>query len=133
MVLFALEHSKTAYRADFGLYGAAIAAVCALLATQVPHGQLGSVAILSVLGLAGGTAVEYALNRFVLQGLQPFRRCLALHQSRPAALICAPTILGYGDANAGMRFTTVRAIPAVWRHQRHLGSGVRRPRRGRHE
>lgn len=69
MGLLSLEHSKAAYRADLALHGAAVA------------------------GLAGWTAIEYAMHRFVLHGMPPFRAWHALHHARPSARIGAPTLL----------------------------------------
>ena len=89
---FNLEHSKAAYRADFGLYAAAVVALAALL-LDGPRDrwlELGSIALA---GLASWSVIEYALHRFVLHGVEPFRSWHAEHHQRPTALICAPTIL----------------------------------------
>src|SRR5665213_914552 len=92
MRLFTLEHTKAAYGADFALYGTAVVLLAALvLAAPRQHWLENS--ILVVGSLAGWTAIEYALHRFVLHGLPPFRRWHAEHHLRPTALICAPTIL----------------------------------------
>jgi hypothetical protein len=48
---------------------------------------------LALLGLVAWTLLEYALHRFVLHGLQPFRTWHAEHHRRPRALIGTPTIL----------------------------------------
>jgi cyclopropane-fatty-acyl-phospholipid synthase len=92
MGLFRLEHSKAAYHADFALYGAAVVALAAFLSMDSPRGQRLEVASLAVLGLASWTLIEYAMHRFVLHGLPPFRRLHAQHHERPTALICTPTI-----------------------------------------
>ena len=93
MGLFSLEHSKAAYFADFALYGIAIVMLGALLLAGAPRKQALEIANFVLLGLAGWTGIEYALHRFVLHGLQPFRRWHEEHHQRPAALICTPTIL----------------------------------------
>ena len=93
MGLFALEHSKGAYRADFALYGVAVLLLGAFLLADGPREQQLQLAAFAMLGLAGWTAIEYGLHRFVLHGLQPFRRWHEAHHQRPTALICAPTIL----------------------------------------
>ena len=46
-----------------------------------------------LVGLVSWTLVEYVLHRFVLHGVQPFKRWHGAHHERPTALICAPTIL----------------------------------------
>ena len=74
MSLFALEHSETAYRADFALYGAAVLVLATFLLAASPHALRLAVAMFVLVGLAGWTLIEYALHRFVLHGLQ----CLAV-------------------------------------------------------
>ena len=93
MRLFALEHSRFAYRADLALYGAAVPLLGAFLLAAGPRAQGLQIVVFAILGLAGWTAIEYALHRFVLHGVQPFRRWHAEHHERPSALICTPTIL----------------------------------------
>lgn len=91
--LFRLEHSRAAYRADFVAYGIAVAALAVFLLSASPHGQRLEMVILVLAGIASWTAIEYVLHRFVLHGLQPFRRWHEEHHRRPRALICTPTIL----------------------------------------
>ena len=93
MGLFRLEHSKSAYYADFALYGAAVVVLAACLWVNSPRGQWLEVSSLALLGLASWTLIEYAMHRFVLHGLPPFRRLHAQHHERPTALICTPTLL----------------------------------------
>ena len=91
--LIALEHSHAAYRADFAMYGAAIVGLAVFLAVEAPHESWLTTVALTVLGLFCWSAIEYALHRFVLHGLQPFLGWHEAHHERPTALICAPTIL----------------------------------------
>lgn len=93
MRFFALEHSEAAYRADFVLYGAAIVLLAAYVLVASPHQPWLQGAALTLAGLAGWTAIEYLLHRFVLHGLAPFRDWHGEHHQRPMALISAPTIL----------------------------------------
>jgi cyclopropane-fatty-acyl-phospholipid synthase len=93
MDLFKIEHSKAAYRADFALYVAAVVVLAAFLMLASPHKQWLEIMAFTGVGLASWTAIEYALHRLVLHGLQPFRRWHAEHHRRPTALICTPTIL----------------------------------------
>ena len=88
-----LEHSLLAYRADFVLYGVAVALLAAVLLLGTPLAQRLAVAISALLGLCSWTAIEYAFHRFILHGLQPFKRWHAEHHARPMALICTSTIL----------------------------------------
>ncbi len=67
--------------------------LAAFLVEAVPRGGIVSVAGLVFAGVVGWTAIEYALHRFVLHGLQPFRGWHQAHHRRPSALICAPTLL----------------------------------------
>ena len=107
MGLFALEHSPAAYRADFALYGTAVAVLVAFIAASAPLSLLPQMAGLALAGLAGWTAIEYALHRFVLHGLRPFSRWHAEHHQRPTALVCTPTIF------SALLFLTLVFIPAL--------------------
>ena len=93
MGLFTLEQSKLAYRADFALYGGAVAGMVVLLMLAGPRAHPPASVLWVGAGLLGCSAIEYALHRFVLHGLEPFRGWHAAHHQRPGALICAPTIL----------------------------------------
>ena len=93
MELFALEHSKAAYRADFALYATAVVLLAGFLAYDGPREQWLGIASIALAGLVSWTAIEYVLHRFVLHGMQPFRRWHAEHHQRPRALICSPTIM----------------------------------------
>jgi sterol desaturase/sphingolipid hydroxylase (fatty acid hydroxylase superfamily) len=93
MPLFTLEHSKAAYRADFVLYGAAVVCLSAYVVVVSPQDHQWQLFAIALLGIAAWTFIEYALHRFVLHGLQPFKRWHAAHHERPSALICTPTIL----------------------------------------
>jgi len=114
MRLFTLEHSRAAYRADFALYGLAVVALAAFLWRAGPRGQGLESAAFTVLGLASWTALEYALHRFVLHGLAPFRHWHAEHHRRPTALICAPTILS-GTLIAALVFAPAWLMAGLWR------------------
>jgi cyclopropane-fatty-acyl-phospholipid synthase len=93
MRLFTLEHSAIEYGADFALHGAAVVLLSAFLIWGGPREHRLSIAAFVLVGLASWTVIEYAAHRFVLHGLQPFRRWHAQHHQRPTALIYAPTIL----------------------------------------
>lgn len=93
MVLFTLEHGKTAYRADFVFYGGAICALAAALAAAPSQGHWWWTLAWVALGLSSWSVIEYGLHRFVLHGVQPFQRWHALHHARPTALIATPTAL----------------------------------------
>ena len=114
MGLFSLEHSKAAYRLDFAVYGAAVAALAAVLLVAAPREQGWQIVALVLLGLASWTAIEYALHRFVLHGLQPFSRWHAEHHQRPQALICAPTLVS-ASLIAALIFLPALLMGGVWR------------------
>lgn len=108
MGLFSFEHSKAAYAADFMLYGSAIIALLVTLLYLTPFAlawmALGHV----LLGLAAWTAIEYALHRFVLHGLQPFKRWHVAHHQRPSALMGTPTVL------SATLFVLLVFLPTWW-------------------
>jgi cyclopropane-fatty-acyl-phospholipid synthase len=93
MAMFSLEHSKAAYRVDFGLYGAAVLGLAAFLLVAGPPARRLEIVTFAGIGLGSWTLIEYALHRFVLHHLQPFRRWHVQHHLRPKALIYTPTIL----------------------------------------
>ena len=93
MGLFSLEHGKLAYLADFVLYGASVVAVAAyLLLVAPPALRLENLALV-MLGLASWSLIEYGLHRFILHGIQPFKRWHVMHHLQPKNLICTPTLL----------------------------------------
>ena len=108
MKLFSIEHSKGVYWADFALYASAVSVLSALLLVASPRGQWLVSAGLVALGLASWTVIEYALHRFVLHGVAPFRHWHARHHQRPTALISAPTLLSAGLIATGI------FVPALW-------------------
>jgi hypothetical protein len=114
MSLFTLEHSRWAYRADFALYGTAVAVFAAFLLVAGPRELRLEIWALALLGLASWSAIEYALHRFVLHGLQPFQRWHAEHHERPTALICAPTIFS-ATLIATLVFLPALVFGNLWR------------------
>lgn len=62
----------------------------------VPREAGEQVTALVLAGLCGWSAIAYALHRFFLHGLAPFRQWRPVHRERQAALIRAPTILWAG-------------------------------------
>lgn len=113
MGLLTIEHGKTAYAVDFVMYGATVTTLGAFLAIEGPRGQSLEIVGLALLGLASWTLVEYALHRFILHGLQPFRAWHAEHHQRPRALIGTPTMLS-GTLIAGLVFLPMLALGDRW-------------------
>lgn len=100
-----LEHSRFAYTADFVFYALAILTIAVYLtAFSAGNHWTGGIYLLliSASGLSAWSLVEYLLHRFVLHGLQPFKRWHLEHHTRPTALISAPTVL-----SGGLIFTLV--------------------------
>jgi sterol desaturase/sphingolipid hydroxylase (fatty acid hydroxylase superfamily) len=92
-VAFKIEHGKAAYWADFVVYGAAIVALLIFLIMSVQRAGIVQVLFFALLGLIVWTFLEYAIHRFVLHAIEPFKRLHAMHHLQPRALICAPTVL----------------------------------------
>lgn len=93
MPLLSIEHSSDAYRNDFVFYGGAVLGLGAWLALRAPTGMGPEITACAAAGILAWSPIEYALHRFVLHGLQPFKRWHLEHHRRPAALIGAPTVL----------------------------------------
>jgi sterol desaturase/sphingolipid hydroxylase (fatty acid hydroxylase superfamily) len=92
MGLITLKQSNLAYRLDFAFYGAAVATLGAILLIASPRADTLTNALCSLGALMSWSGIEYLLHRFVLHGLQPFRRWHTEHHRHPGALICSPTI-----------------------------------------
>ncbi len=94
-----LEHSKFSYKADFAFYILVVWALAAYLAVCCVRGDwpVGMALLLTAAaGLASWSLIEYLLHRFILHGLQPFKRWHLQHHAQPTALIGAPTLLSSG-------------------------------------
>lgn len=92
MGLLTLKQGKLAYQLDFALYGTGIAAMGTILLIASPPAEALANSGCVLAALVGWTAIEYAIHRFVLHGLEPFRRWHAAHHRHPCDLICSPTI-----------------------------------------
>jgi sterol desaturase/sphingolipid hydroxylase (fatty acid hydroxylase superfamily) len=114
MHIFTLEHSKAAYRADLALYCTTVVALAAFLLVDGPREQRVEIVAFALAGLGSWTAIEYALHRFVLHGLQPFRRWHEEHHRRPSALIFTPTILS-AALIAALVFIPALLVADLWR------------------
>ena len=108
---FTLEHSRWAYRADFALYGGAVVLFATFLLVAGPPGMRLEIWALALLGLVGWSALEYALHRFVLHGLPPFKRWHAQHHRRPQALMGAPTWLSLSLFGLGAALPAWSLLP----------------------
>ncbi len=109
MAFCTLEHSTLAYKVDFALYGCAILLLTVFLMVAGTSEQWSAIGALTLTGIVSWTGIEYALHRFVLHGLMPFRRWHLLHHERPRALIGTPTII------SAILFALLVFLPAlVW-------------------
>lgn len=91
--LFGFEQSKAASRTDIVLYVLSVFALVVFLFRNSAQAQWLEIGLFASLGLISWTLIEYALHRFVLHRLQPFRGWHEEHHRRPTALIFTPTIL----------------------------------------
>lgn len=108
MGLLSLEHGKRAYAADFALYAVAAASLAGWLVFGAPKGHGLAIVCDVTLGVAAWTLIEYVVHRYVLHGLQPFKRWHAEHHLRPRALICSPTIV------TAPLFVLLVFLPVLW-------------------
>jgi len=88
-----MQLSKWGFQADFVVYPLLILTVTlkGLWHTATPGAEHWLAAAFA--GVLGWTLVEYAMHRWVLHRLQPFKRLHAMHHARPTALIGTPTWL----------------------------------------
>jgi len=89
-----MEHSRLAYGIDFMAYGVAIVGLALFLLVQSPPTQWLALIALVLVGLVSWTLIEYLLHRFVLHGVEPFRRWHVAHHQHPKVLIFTPTVMG---------------------------------------
>jgi sterol desaturase/sphingolipid hydroxylase (fatty acid hydroxylase superfamily) len=114
MGLLSLEQSRHTYIADFTFYGTTVIALTIFLAFYEPAPQRLSLGCIALVGLASWTLIEYLLHRFILHGLQPFKRWHAEHHDRPTALICTPTVLS-ASLIAVLVFLPALLLGGAWR------------------
>ncbi len=114
MAFFSIEHGKVSYWADFAIYGAAVAILALTVSAFAPRQQWPSLVSLAMLGAAGWTLIEYAVHRFVLHGLEPFRSWHADHHDRPMALMATPTLLSAAMI-AALVFLPAFLAAGLWR------------------
>lgn len=88
---FSLEHSPIAYGADFVVYPVVILVGFTALLIGAPVSRWPVLGLFIALGMVAWTFIEYGLHRFVLHGLQPFKRWHEEHHARPHALIGTST------------------------------------------
>jgi len=91
--LLHIEHTPWSYRGDFIVHMAAILLLAALLAWAAPPAQRAPLGIAAAVAALSWSLIEYIVHRFILHGVQPFRRWHAAHHSQPRALICTPLLL----------------------------------------
>jgi sterol desaturase/sphingolipid hydroxylase (fatty acid hydroxylase superfamily) len=118
MTFFKLEHTKAFYYADFVAYIFVIVLVSGLLIGYAPRGAWLAIVMSVAGGLALWPLIEYALHRYVLHGLEPFRGWHMEHHNRPRAFIGTPTIF-----SAGLIFTLV-FLPASASANVWVGTGL---------
>lgn len=106
--LVSLEHSPLARRADLLAYGVAIAALGGWALLRHGPGWGGATLAGLLAGLIAWTLIEYAVHRFVLHGVPPFKGWHAEHHRRPGAAIGLPTVF------SGGLFVAFVFAPAWW-------------------
>jgi sterol desaturase/sphingolipid hydroxylase (fatty acid hydroxylase superfamily) len=103
-----LEQSRAMYYADFVFYAVAILALAAFLLLAGPAAHHLAMLGFVLAGILVWTAMEYAMHRFLLHKVEPFRTWHDEHHQRPTALICTPTIV------SATLLATLGFLPALW-------------------
>ncbi|MDD0838768.1 sterol desaturase family protein [Curvibacter sp. HBC61] len=114
MRLLSFEHSLTTYYADLAAYGVGVLGLGLALGGAMSAQEGPGVALMVVLGLVVWTLLEYLIHRFVLHGLDPFRRWHAAHHQRPEALICTPTLLSALAFTGLVLWPSLAGLPSPW-------------------
>lgn len=89
----AIEHSRLACYADFGIYLMAVLLLPGLLLHYMPVTLRWALALAGLAGLLMWSLIEYAMHRLVFHGLEPFQSLHAEHHQRPQALIATLTLI----------------------------------------
>jgi len=88
--LFAFENTPLSYMLDFFIYGLLVIFLTGFVFGNMRYWPWAWLFVSA--GVLGWTLIEYLLHRYVLHGLQPFRRWHEAHHQQPSALISIPTI-----------------------------------------
>jgi cyclopropane-fatty-acyl-phospholipid synthase len=86
-----LQFSRNGYVVDYLFYALWIVAASCALVLFGPRREWLDMALLAAGGLIVWSFLEYALHRFILHGVDPFRRWHAEHHDNPSALVGTPT------------------------------------------
>jgi sterol desaturase/sphingolipid hydroxylase (fatty acid hydroxylase superfamily) len=86
----AMRLSKWSYYADFALYPVWIAALATRALWHASLAAAGLALGVFALGLVAWSGLEYALHRWVLHRIEPFRRLHEQHHAHPADFIGTP-------------------------------------------
>jgi sterol desaturase/sphingolipid hydroxylase (fatty acid hydroxylase superfamily) len=85
--------SKWSYRADFAVYPVLVALSAGLALAHATRREGEAALAACVAGVVLWTAIEYALHRWVLHRLPPFKRLHDAHHANPSAFVGTPTWL----------------------------------------
>lgn len=86
-----MQLNKSSCRADFAVYPMLIARALVPALRHAGPGQARSCIVALLAGWLAWTGIEYALHRWVLHRLPPFKRLHEAHHARPTAYIGTPT------------------------------------------
>ncbi len=93
MKVLAIEHSRIGYFIDSVFYLAAVLLLSGFILLFTPSHTWFETTLYVVAGLAIWSLLEYAMHRFVLHRIDPFRRLHDEHHRQPQALLATPTLL----------------------------------------
>jgi sterol desaturase/sphingolipid hydroxylase (fatty acid hydroxylase superfamily) len=88
-----MKLSKWSYRADFAVYPPMVGAAAVQSLAHAGRVQFETGLAAAAVGVFAWTAIEYALHRWVLHRIEPFRRMHAAHHEKPTAFIGTPVWL----------------------------------------
>ena len=93
MKVLTIEHSRIGYFIDSAFYLAAILLLSGFILLSAPSHTWFETTLYVVAGLVIWSLLEYAMHRFVLHRINPFRRLHEEHHRQPQALLATPTFL----------------------------------------
>lgn len=118
MKLLDLEHARTTVFPQALPLAGTVAAITTLLAATRPHGAWLTLLPCALGGLALWTLLEYLLHRFLLHGVEPFRRWHLEHHRDPDQPMRTPLVFNM------MLLAALVGAPMVLIGDRWLATGV---------
>lgn len=109
-----LQFSRQGYVVDYLFYALWIVVASSVLVLFGPRREWLDIALLAAGGLIVWSFLEYALHRFIMHGVDPFRRWHREHHDKPRALVGTPTVFS-ATLIVLLVFVPAFALTDIWK------------------